>query len=276
MTVRKRVSLCSLLGAFLALNASAGAQPAPLTDARRLYNEGRYGEAVEMAESAPAVAADAEVSRLIAARARLERFRETPQAEDLDRARSSLVAIDPARLSPRDQVEMQIGLGMALFLEGSHGAAAEVFAAGYERTGDLASGAGDPLLDWWASAMDRAAQGGGLEQRTATYARLEEAMRRVAERDPASPVAAYWVAAAARARGDAEAAWQAALAAWVRAPFTRGGGAVLRPDLDRLVTEALVPERARKQAALPDEVDQASADLLAEWERFKVRWTPGR
>lgn len=229
-----------------------------------------------MAESAQALAVNAEVSRLIAARARLERFRQVSQVEDLDLARSALLAIDPARLSARDRADMLVGLGETLFLEGTFGAAAEVFAVGLDRADDLGPGTRDVLLDWWASAMDRAAQDGTLEERAATYERLEQLMRLAAERDPASSIAAYWVAAAARARGDAERAWHAALAAWVRAPLMRNGRAALRPDLDRLVTEAIVPERARKQASSLAEIDHAAAELIAEWERFKARWSTGR
>ena len=275
MTVFKRLitglSLASTLWPGLVL----GAQPAPLTDARRLYNEGRYAEAIDLAESAQAVAANAEVARLIAARARLERFRHASAAEDLDVARSALLAIDATRLSARDRAEMLVGFGEALFLEGTFGAAAEMFALGLDRADDLGPGTYDVLLDWWASAMDRAAQATPPEARAAAYQRLEDTMRLAAERDPASSIAAYWVAAAARARGDAGRAWAAALAAWIRAPLTREGGASLRLDLDRLVTEAIVPERARKEAS-PSEIDRASAELLAEWERFKTRWSAAR
>lgn len=273
MTVFKRLIIGLSFAGVCWPGLVVGAQPAPLTDARQLYNNGRYAEAIELAESAPAVAANAEVARLIAARARLERFRQASAVEDLDLARSALLAIDAPRLSPRDRVEMLVGLGETLFLEGTFGAAAEVFALGLDRADDLGPGASDVLLDWWASAVDRSAHASPPEARAATYRHLEDAMRRAAERDPASSIAAYWVAAAARAQGDAKRAWEAALAAWVRAPLTREGGASLRPDLDRLVTEAIVPERARSEAASPSEIDHASAELLAEWERFKARWS---
>jgi tetratricopeptide (TPR) repeat protein len=277
----KRLIASLLFGVAAWPAAALASQPTPLADARRLYNEGRYAEAIEIAESAPAVSADAEVSRLVSARARLERFRETAEADDLDLARAALVAVDANRLSPRDHLDLLVGMGETLFLEGSYGAAAEMFATALERadaldTGALDTGARDALLDWWASATDRMAHGSAPDQRDAAYERLERAMRAAAGRDPASAVAAYWVAAAARARGDAWQAWDAALAAWVRAPLTRDGGVALRPDLDRLVTEAIVPERARKEAVSAADIDQASAALLGAWEEFKARWSRDR
>ena len=81
---------------------------------------------------------------------------------------------------------------------------------------------------------------------------------------PASGAAAYWVAAAARAQGDARAAWAAAQAGWVRSPLA--GGTVLRADLDRLVLVAVVPDLAKATA-------QSQDALRTQWEQFKERWT---
>ena len=63
-----------------------------------------------------------------------------------------------ALLSPRDRLDLLIGLGQSLYLGGIFGAAAELL--------DTALGSASPLdardrlllLDWWASAMDRDAQ----------------------------------------------------------------------------------------------------------------------
>ena len=66
---------------------------------------------------------------------------------------------------------------------------------------------------------------------------------------PGSGAAAYWLAAAARAQGDLQAAWDAALAGWVRATLTVDRGAALRADLDRLVLRAIVPDRAKGDRA---------------------------
>jgi hypothetical protein len=82
---------------------------------------------------------------------------------------------------------------------------------------------------------------------------------------PGSATAAYWLAAAARAQGDLQAAWDAAQAGWVRSPLMSDRGTALRADLDRLVVQAIVPDRAKVTAQSPD-------TLRAEWERFKDRW----
>jgi hypothetical protein len=82
---------------------------------------------------------------------------------------------------------------------------------------------------------------------------------------PGSSAAPYWLAAAARAQGDTQAAWNAAQAAWVRAPLTADKGAALREDLDQLMLRAIVPDRAQATAQPPD-------SLRAQWEMFKERW----
>ena len=80
-----------------------------------------------------------------------------------------------------------------------------------------------------------------------------------------SAAAAYWMAAAAHAQGDLQAAWDAAQAGWVRAPLTSDRGEALRADLDRLVLRAIVPDRAKVTAQPPE-------SLRLQWEQFKERW----
>ena len=63
---------------------------------------------------------------------------------------------------------------------------------------------------------------------------------------PGSSAAGYWLAAAARSLGDTERAWHAALAGYVRASVAADRGVALRADLDRLVSTAVIPERARQ------------------------------
>ena len=73
------------------------------------------------------------------------------------------------------------------------------------------------------------------------------------------------LSAAASRQGDHHAAWDAALAAWVRAPLSPDGGVPLRADLDTLVLRMIIPQRARAMALAPEL-------LLADWDDFKVRW----
>jgi hypothetical protein len=84
--------------------------------------------------------------------------------------------------------------------------------------------------------------------------------------NPASSAASYWLAAAAWGQGDLLAAWDAALAAWVRAGLTLGQNAGLRGDIDRLMLRGIIPDRARATA-------QPADVLRAEWDRFKERWS---
>ena len=90
--------------------------------------------------------------------------------------------------------------------------------------------------------------------------------------NPGSTAAGYWLAAAARANGNLERAWHAAQAGWLRAVLADDRGAALRADLDKLVTTAIVPERAAKLAGRGDPKEAQTA-LLAEWEAFKKTWT---
>jgi len=62
------------------------------------------------------------------------------------------------------------------------------------------------------------------------------------------------------------AAWDAALAAWVRAGLTLAQNADLRGDIDRLMLRGIIPDRARATA-------QPADVLRAEWDRFKERWS---
>ena len=51
----------------------------------------------------------------------------------------------------------------------------------------------------------------------------------------------------------------------MRASLARDRGAALRGDLDRLVQNAIIPERSRALAQPPDV-------LRTEWEEFKGKW----
>jgi hypothetical protein len=121
------------------------------------------------------------------------------------------------------------------------------------------------VLDWWAIAVDRDAWLRNETGRRAAYQRIRARMRDELTRVPGSGTAAYWLAAAARAEGDLQAAWHAAEAGWVRARLGMDRGAALRSDLDRLMLVAIVPERARALAQ-PEDM------LRLDWELFKERW----
>jgi hypothetical protein len=89
-------------------------------------------------------------------------------------------------------------------------------------------------------------------------------------RRPASAAAAYWVVVGARGAGDPAAAWDAAIAGWVRARLASARSAALRADLDKLVMDGIIPDRVR--TAAPDKRAQMESDLRAEWAVVKERW----
>jgi hypothetical protein len=244
--------------------AAAADKPDALARARTLYNERQFAAAVSAAEEARLVPGRADSADLIAARAYLERFRDSAASDDLTNARERLRRLDPRRLPSRERVELIVGLGETLFFEGSYGAAADIFDSVLEQT-ELGADARERALDWWATAIDRNARPRADLERQPLYARIRERMQQELAVHPSSGAAAYWLSAAARGQGDLQAAWDAAQAGWVRSSLAADEGDALRADIDRLVLHALVPERAKATAQQPELV-------LQEWERFKERW----
>jgi hypothetical protein len=238
----------------------------PLAEARRLYNERRFEEAIAAAESVRAQPGLSDRADLVIARAYLERHRETADGEDLSSARERLTEISPERLDGRERSEYAIGLGAALYFEDLPGAAAAAFWSLLESDTELDRDGRDRLLDWWASAIDRDARPRPAPDRVRLYESVRDRMQLELSINPSSPVAAYWMAAAAAGQGDWQLAWDEAQAAWVRAPLASDRGAMLRPDLDRLMRRAIAPERAKLIGRTMDE-------LLAEWDAFTARWT---
>jgi hypothetical protein len=247
--------------------AAAGDQ---LAEARRLYNLGQYDAAERAARDAAANTATVDRARVVLGRIHLERYRRSSDSADLAAARAALGATDTRALDARERVELAVGLAEALYFEERYGAAAELFESAFAGASALGPAAQERLLDWWATALDRLAQMRQGPERTSIFDRIAERMGRQLERDPGSPPAGYWVVAAARGRGDLDAALDAATASWVRAIYARDRGLTLRADLDRLVVQAILPERASREPA--KEQKGALAAMLADWEAFKQNW----
>jgi len=261
--------LAALIAALVLSQAALGAQD-PLGEARRLYNAASYDEAERAARTAAAVPATENSARVVLGRILLERFRQTASDVQLQEARATLRAVNPGALDNRERIELMLGFAEGLYFEDRFVAAAEMFEPIITSSDTLGAAAHEHVLDWWAAALDHYAASRPTAERIVTYQRISARMSDELTRDPACGPASYWLVAAARGAGDLDGAWGKALAAWLRAPFTRDRGAALRADLDRLVLQALIPERALKLTGR--DAVQATATLTSDWESFKAAW----
>lgn len=249
--------------------ATPGAAEAPaLVKARSLYNAGDFDGAIAAAIEAGRDPSSADAAALVQARAHLERHRLRPDAGDLPSAREALSRVRAEALSPRDHVDYLVGLAQSLYLSETYGAAAEIFDSALAQSFLLNRAERLQLLDWWASSADRSARSRPAERRSALFERVLARMEDELARDAGNPVANYWLAVAARGIGDIDRAWDAAIAAWVRAGQAANGGDTLRADLDKLVTEAIIPDRTRNRR---DGAEAARA-LREEWAAIKEQW----
>jgi hypothetical protein len=251
-----------------ARSAEAARKPDPLLAARQFYNAGQFDRAIDAATEFASNPAFASSAHLVLGRSRLERYRTSAAPSDLDAARSDLHAVDPRALDARERVELQVGLAVLLYFDERFGAAAELL--GPLLDGSIGPGAHERALEWWATSLDREAQSMEAADRPPVYARVIDRMEAEQRRDVMSPAACYWIAAASRGSGDLDRAWSTAEACWVRASLAPDHGEALRADIDTLVTQAIIPEKATKVSSR--ERRQAIGSLTTEWETFKKSW----
>jgi hypothetical protein len=242
--------------------------------ARQLYNQGKFDAAVKLAAKLRGDPSTANPANLVLGRCYLEQYRQSADRADLVAAREALREVHPAALGAREQVEYLVGLGESLYLEESYGAAAEIFVTAFERSRELGGKSFDRVFDWWATSLDRLAQSRMVEDRDALYGEILFRAQAALAQAPGLPAPAYWLVVATRSLGDVVRAWDAAVAAWVRAPLADDYGAALRADLDRLVLQAIIPERARQLAATDSERERQAANLRSAWEAMKKDWSP--
>jgi len=247
--------------------AQAGG-PDQLAAARRLYNQGKLDAAMTAARQAVTNPSEASSARLVMGRIHLERYRQMTAADELDGARAELREVDSRALDERERIELQVGLATLLYYEDYFGPAAELLEPIIDASATLAPEAHERALDWWATALDR--QGQASTDRVSTSQRIGQRMEQELRRDPLSAPANYWLAASARAAGDLDRAMAAASAAWIRAALAGDRGAALRTDLDRLVVQAIIPEKAARLPAR--DRSRATASLTTDWESFKKNW----
>lgn len=269
-----RLTIALMFGLAVLWPASAAAQN-DLERARSLYNAGQFEEAIAAATTAKSKAALAPSATMIAARARLERFRQSDDPKDLAEARTELASLDPQTLAPQEAIEWQIGLGSALVLENQLGPAAEMFTSILPEARVRLSGAEfEKLLEWWAGTAARVAEGLSGSARTERYAKLRDAVREEMNRDPLSRPATYWTVVAARGAGDPEGSWNAAVAGWIRAG-SQSVSTTLRADLERFVVQTLIPERAQARTGQRLDAEATLAEITSmteDWRTLVSRW----
>ena len=252
------------------LSSPAMAQRADLARARSLYNSRQFDAAIEAASAAQKLPATSDAAAVVLARAHLERYREHANPEDLSAARVALGTVRVSNLDARDRIDLLIALGEALFFEDDYGAAAALFESGIDAAVGHGPQTGEAMLDWWGSAVERTAEVLERDARIDAFGRLRERMARELSRNPSSSAAAYWFVVGTRGAGDPVAAWDAAIAGWVRARLAGSRSAQLRSDLDKLVLEGIIPDRVQSMPA--ERRGQAESDLRAEWAVVKERW----
>lgn len=270
-----RTTAIGILAAALWLPRPAAAQ-SELERARLHYNAGNFDAAIASAEVAGSKAANGPAAALIIARSRLERFRLLGNPEDLNAARTELIAINVRALSRQEMLEWRIGLGEALFLDNLPGPASEMFRAVIPSARvQLRLGEIEKVIEWWATSISRVAESANGAARIDEYRELRTVCEGELEHEPASRAAIYWIVAALRGTGELDRAWNAAIAGWIRASAIPRADE-LRADLDRLVVQTIIPERAQArtgQRLNAPNTRAAIATMTAEWHDVTGRWT---
>jgi len=263
-----RLVLAVLLAALVPLPAHA---QGGLEFARQLYNQGRYAQAITAAARLRGTPVG-DGANLVLGRSYLEQFRKSADRADLVAAREALRDVRPAQLTSNDRVDYLVGLGESLYLDESYGPAVELFRTALDHRQDLGPRASERVFDWWATALDRQAQSGQVEDRDSVYASMRDRARTELGRMPGSAAATYWLVVAHRYLGDLPQAWDIAVAGWIRAPLGEDQGRALRADLDQLVLQAIIPERVRLMASADRDRERAAASLRAAWDGVKKDW----
>ena len=255
---------------------AAAAAQSDLERARTLYNAGQFDESIAAAAVAKKKTAAAPSATLIAARARLELFRQKNDPQDLVAAREDLVCTEPAA-SLRRRKSSSGRLASAPRCSSTISPARPPTCSRpccRPRARVCPVAEFDKLLEWWASTLSRVAESQSGTARREAYAAMLSAVRGELERDPLSRPTAYWVVVAARGAGDFDGAWNAAVTGWIRAG-SQPDGHQLRSDLDRFVTQTLIPERAQARTGQRLDAKATLGEISAltdQWRAIGEQW----
>ena len=233
---------------------SAPAADDPLARARLLYNQRQFEAAVQAAEQARLTPARADAADLIAARAYLERFRESAASDDLTNARDRLRRLDPQRVRPaRARRVHRRPRRNAVLRRGVRRRGRRCSTRCCDSRDALAGEARERVLDWWASALDRDAKPRPEIERQGVYQRIRDADATTSWRR--IPAAAPRPTGSRRRRGRRAICRRRGTRrrpAGCARRCASDSGVALRADLDRLVLRAIVPERAKATAQPPE------------------------
>ena len=211
---------------------------------------GSFEAAVSAAEQARQLPARADAADLVAARAYLERFRESAAADDLTNARDRLRRLDPAKFPPRERAEYIVGLGEALFFDDAFGAAAtcstRCCAAATRCRPTRASACSTGGRPRSIATRSRGRRSTGRASISGSATRMRRRARDASRQRHRRRTG--WRPPPGR-RAICRRAWDAAQAGWVRAPLTGDHGAALRADLDRLVVRRSSPTAPASSAS---------------------------
>ncbi len=265
-----RTQVVALLVSCLLSGIAEAADPPALVKAHALYNSGDFEGAIAVATPLEANPTTADMAALLIGRSRLEQYRQSGSPAVLEAARVALSLVRASALSPREQVELLIGMGQTLYFGDVFGGASELFDTALGRDELLSERDRWALLDWWATSLDRQVQLLAPERRRPVFERLTARMEAVLRVEPGNPAANYWLIVGTRGLGDIVRAWDAAVAGWVRAALAPASTASVRADINRLVTEALVVELGRSRGG-PEPADAINA-TRADWELVKSQW----
>lgn len=261
--------LCLLVWGSGVASAQTPTQVAQLTRARQAFNQGRFDEAIAAATDARKVPVLSASAGVVLGRSYLARFDAKADGADLIAAHDTLASLDATKVPAVERRDLTIGLGLTVFFEGRPGAAAELLEVALTAPAEASPAdpkAREKLFDWWATAVDRAAQLVPDAGRHQYYDRIVKRSEAELARDPQSIAASYWLAVGARGASSLDRAWHAAIAAWIRAK----SDAAARGDIDQLMVAAIIPERAR--ALDPHATSALVAAMRAEWEQIKSSW----
>jgi hypothetical protein len=259
-----------VLVSLLLCGSAEAADPPALVRAHALYNAGDFDGAIQAVTPLVQQPATTNAASLLIGRARLEQYRMSSDPAVLEAARVALSAVRSAAVSPREQVELLIGMGQTLYFGDVFGGAAELFDTALGRSELLTERDRWALLDWWATSLDRQAQLLPPDRRPPVFARIAARMEAELRQDPGNGPANYWLVVGTRGVGDIVRAWDAAVAGWVRAALNPASSAAVRADIDRLVSEALAIELGRIRGG-PEPQDAINA-TRADWELVKSQW----